>query len=109
MRTQPRVRGLQDIVNSGDNKKQNRMGALNRLAQLQREKERIKQERSNWQEKIDLINARLEQIGEQEAQLKKWLVEEEDPAPDARGGRKGAGREIAHKEMPVDEVTVIRY
>jgi len=91
------------------------VGVLNELAHLQRERDRITQEKENWQKRIDLINARLEQIAEKGKWLQQQLLVEEDLAPDARGASRqaGYGAALMHEtrasaEGPVPTMT-IRY
>ena len=111
MRLQARVRGLQDVINTTQ---RSQVGVLNELAHLQRERDRITQEKENWQKRIDLINARLEQIAEKGKWLQQLLVEE-DLAPDDRGAsrQEGSGAALMHEtkaaaEGPVHTVTM-RY
>ena len=111
---QARVRGLQDIktvTNSGQRK---RLETLNELAQLQREKVRLEQEKKNWQKRIDSIEARLEQVAEKEKWLQQWLVEA-DRALDEQeaSGQERSGAAIMHEqrasaEGPAHQMT-IRY
>ena len=114
MRIQARVRGLQDIktvTNSGQRK---RLETFNELAQLQREKVRMEQEKENWQKRIDSLNARLEQVAEKEKWLQQSLVEEEralDEQEASRQERSGAAimhAQRASAEGPVHQMT-IRY
>ena len=109
MRTQHRVKGLQDVANHGKGGRQTRMSIVSKLAQLEAEKERIAQERSNWQEKIALINARLAQIQDLEGRLRPLLVEGEQPADEPNGRRRRPGKITAHQEAPLEELTTIRY
>ena len=109
MQAQHRVRGLQDVMNQ---KRQSRLRALNELANLERERERITKERENWQKKIDRIDVRLVEIGEMEKTLQQSLVEE-DRALEDRAGRKKRSRKVSASRKrpegePEDEVT-IRY
>jgi hypothetical protein len=69
---------------------------LNKLAQLQREKERISQERQNWQTKIDLINTRLAEIAEAEKTLLRFFAGEDA----THAGR--LDREAGQSEVCVD-------
>ena len=64
--TRPRIKGLQDIRRSTQ---QSQLDVLNQLVQLQREKERITQEKQHWQAKVTRIDARLEEIVAQEHTL----------------------------------------
>ena len=77
MRTQTRVKGLQDILADRRNGQESQLEILNRLALLQREKERITQERENWQKKVEIIDARLEKITEMIGQLQRSLMAED--------------------------------
>lgn len=111
MRTHPRVRGLQDIMSSERNGPQNRLGIFNLLAQLHREKERITQEKQNWQNKIDSIDARLAQIETRETQLRQLLTDKDqafDGAVNQKNVRKVPGDHTTAPEVPVTKVT-IRY
>jgi hypothetical protein len=60
-----------------------KLGVLNKLAQLQREKERITQVKQNWQTQAALIEARLEEIAALEKTLQPFLAVE-DGAGEAR-------------------------
>ena len=102
MQTPPRVRGLQDIRH---NTRQSRLGMLNNLAQLQREKERITQEKDNWQKKLALIEARLGQIAETENNLQQGLAAE-DSASAARDEPQETSRQVTVHQKRVNEVSV---
>jgi len=99
MRLQARVRGLQDIKTVTNSGQRQRLETLNELAQLQREKVRLEQEKENWQRKINLINTRLDQIAEPEKQLQR--LREEDRALDDRTGGKERAREISTNTMTI--------
>ena len=111
-RARSRVRGLQDIMSRESHKSQNRLVMINELAQIQREKERITQERQNWQNKIDFIDARLAQIETKEAQFHQLLVDEDkardDQAVRQQSRRKAPGDHTTAPEDSVAKVT-IRY
>lgn len=80
MRTKTRVariRGLQDILSERRDGQGNQLDILNKLVLMEREKERILQERGNWQKKIELIDARLAEIGETMGLLKPLVLVEE--------------------------------
>lgn len=112
MRTQVRVRGLQDIKTVMNQGRRSRLGILNELAQLQRAKVRMTQERENWQKKIDLIDANLEQIAERGKQLQQLLAEEDSALDDRDGRQERSGEGIVNQERaeeaPVNRMT-IRY
>lgn len=69
--TRPRIKGLQDVRR---NAQPSPLDMLNQLVQLQREKERITQEKQNWQAKITRIDARLEEIAAMEHKLQPCLA-----------------------------------
>ena len=109
MRTQTRVRGLQDIKNEKECGTGSRVSILGKLAQLEREKERISQERSNWQEKIGLIDARLAQIEEVRKRLEPLLGEQQE-RPRRRTERGPRSRtSFGYDQAPLSEVVTIRY
>lgn len=105
----PRIRGLQDVMHTTERSK---LGVLNKLAQLQRDKERITQEKQNWQTKVALIDVRLEEIAALEKKLQLFLAAE-DGAGEARAEpqekfRKGSvPQERAHAEAV--HTMAIRY
>jgi uncharacterized protein (DUF3084 family) len=105
MRTLARVKGLQDVLNDESAPGRTRMSVLNRLSKLQREKDRISQERSNWQEKVDAIDARLAQIAELQNKLQPLLADAETPCKELHQPEHAA----ATAEAPADELTVLRY
>ena len=109
MRTQHRIKGLQDVANHGKSGRQTQAGIISRLIQLEGEKERKAQERSNWQDKIGLIDARLAQIEDAEKRLRPLLTEKEQAAHHPDTPRKRSDKITAHQEAPLDEVTTIRY
>jgi len=105
----PRIRGLQDVMHTTERSK---LGVLNKLAQLQREKERITQEKQNWQTKVALIDVRLEEIAAMEKKLQPFLTAEggagearAEPQKKFRAG--SVHQERAHAEA-VDTMTM-RY
>jgi archaellum component FlaC len=77
-----KLRSLQDIPSSIKNlrsglcsqSKHDEYRIFNELAQLSRERGRLGKERENWQEKLDRIDARLEQIEEQEEFLRQQIA-----------------------------------
>jgi len=87
MRLPARVRGLQDIKTVTNSGQRQRLETLNELAQLQREKVRLEQEKENWQKRIDSIDARLEQVAERETWLQQSLVEEDRALDDQEASR----------------------
>jgi len=107
--TRPRIRGLQDVRHGTQ---QSPLDVLNQLVQLQREKARLTQEKQNWQAKVTLIEARLEEIAAREKKLQPFLAAEEG-AGDARAEPEKQSREVSvYQEQShaaaVDTVT-IRY
>jgi hypothetical protein len=89
-----------------------KLGVLNKLAQLQREKERITQEKQNWQTKVALIEARLAEIAAMEKKLQPFLSAE-DGAGEAQAEPQKKFREgSVHQESAHAEAVntmAIRY
>jgi len=114
MRLPARVRGLQDIKTVTNSGQRQRLETLNELAQLQREKVRLEQEKENWQKRIDRIDTRLEQVAEKETWLQQWLVQEDralEAQETGRQERSGAAimrEKRAAAEEPVHTMTM-RY
>ena len=77
-----KLRSLQDIPSAIKNLKSglrsqgkyDEYATFNELAQLSRERVRLGKERENWQEKLDRIDARLEQIEKQEESLRQQIA-----------------------------------
>ena len=107
--TRPRIRGLQDVRHGTQ---QSPLDVLNQLVQLQREKARLTQEKQNWQAKVTLIEARLEEIAAREKKLQPFLAAEEGAGdacaePEKRSREVSVYQEQSHAAA-VDTVT-IRY
>jgi len=81
---------------------------VNKLAQLERERDRISQERANWQEKIDLIDVRLTQIGEIQQRLQRLLARP-DLAPSVREIAADTPKPVEGRVVVSEEVTTLRY
>ena len=109
MRTQHRVRGLQDVGNCEKSGSQSRASIISRLAQLEAEKERISQQKSNWDEKSALIGARLAHLEQEGRRIRQLLVEGEQPEDEPNGRRRQSSRIADLQEAPFDELTTIRY
>lgn len=85
---------------------------LNKLAQLQREKERITQEKQNWQTKVALIDVRLAELAALEKKLQLFLAVEDDASearaePQEKFRKESVHRESAHAEAV--HTMAIRY
>ena len=107
--TRPRIRGLQDVRRGTQ---QSPLDVLNQLVQLQREKARITQEKQNWQAKVTLIEARLEEIAAMEKKLQPFVAAAEG-AGETRAEPEGKSRKVSlHQEStPAEAVNTvtIRY
>jgi len=65
---------------------------FNELAQLSQEKVRLNEERENWQERIEWIDARLREIEELEESLRRQVAPKEEIALDAQDVKQAAGK-----------------
>jgi hypothetical protein len=75
-----------------------KLGVLNKLAQLQRDKERITQEKQNWQNKIALIDGRLEELATLEKNLYAALAADESTDEARAETQKTARQGSVHQE-----------
>lgn len=108
MRTKTRVariRGLQDILSERRDGQGNQLDILSKLVLMEREKERILQERGNWQKKIELIDARLAEIGETMRLLKPLVLVEESHLPGQRSDT-GDWAPPLEEDVALDTVTI---
>ncbi|MBI4530704.1 MAG: hypothetical protein HY709_04210 [Candidatus Latescibacteria bacterium] len=106
MRTQTRVKGLQNILADQRNGQQSQLELLNRLALLQREKERITQERENWQKKVEIIDARLEKITEMIKQFRRSLIAEDSAFNHHIHYQKSIDGRTVNKEVAANSMTI---
>lgn len=107
--TRPRIRSLQDVRRAT---RQSALDVLNQLVQLQREKERITQEKQNWQAKLTLIEARLEAIAAAENKLQSYLaVAEGAGEAHAASREKSRGVSVPQQSAPAEAVhtVTLRY
>lgn len=105
----PRIRGLQDVMHTTERSK---LGVLNKLAQLQRDKERITQEKQNWQNKIALIDGRLEELATLEKNLYAALAADDRAGEDRTAPQEPSRAGSVHRERAPAEAVhtmAIRY
>ena len=103
--TRPRIRSLQDVRRAT---RQSPLDVLNQLVQLQREKERLTQEKQNWQTKLTLIETRLEEIVAEEKKLQSSLaVDEGAGAAPATSGEKSRGASVPQQRAPAEAVNTV--
>lgn len=88
-----RARGLQSLMGTGCEERSRRQEVLNRLNQLRWEKERLRQERRNWEQKLKVIDKRLAEIADAEAGLEREFLSESarTPCESRRAGQDAVG------------------
>lgn len=106
MRIQTRVRGLQDILNDRRDGRHGKLEILNRLAVLQREKERITQEQEIWQRRVDLIDNRLEEIAGAVKHLHRLVVADHASLDDQVDRREETDGVVADAELCVSGMMI---
>lgn len=102
-----RPRSLQSRMGTAGDRRNVRQAVLNKLGQLHWEKERLTQERRNWQGKIGEIDARLEEIQGAETDLERQFLGQLTEAPKQR--QAGDGTEGGAAQSGADAPVVLRY
>lgn len=70
-----RVRGLQSVMDGGNEERCRRQELFNKLAKLRMEKGRLTQESQNWRGKLSAIEQHLRAISDDEIILEQHLLE----------------------------------
>lgn len=100
-----KLRGLRDIHSAMKRKlasmperacAQSEYEILSELVRLGKEKERLDEEKKNWQERVTRIDVRLREIARLEESLQQQMADREKAAPDVQD-TEWAGREVVIK------------
>lgn len=97
------IPSLMKVERKFNNQTENEYEMLNGLAQLGREKLRLNKEKENWQERLDAIDERLEEIRDLEKSLKEKLYGSEGPLLSSRNARQDIGQNAGgeRREMTI--------